>query len=506
MLVSVSKATGRNGLRPYCPGRSSIWDNYQRVAAAARDLGSILIVEYHLFKRARSRSSLLAWAKEVVKEADQTPAPHHKLLLSELEQLTAQPSSRLMVLMPPGSAKSTYASIIFPSWWFTQYPRSSVILASHSAGLTRYLSRRIRTLIIANQARLGFTVAKGNGSSETWSTTAGGEFCAASVRSAISGRRADLIIIDDPIKSQADAESETQRDHVWEWYKSDLTTRLRPGGRVVLIMTRWHRDDLGGQLLARSESQWRVLRLPALAETDDPLGRPEGGALWPEWEDREQLLRKRDIIGERAWAALFQQNPIPSIGRLFAVECLALAEPRTVETPPIIVRAWDLAATSPNGKNDPDWTVGLKLGRQADGRYIVLDICRIRGTPREVEELVVKTAEVDGKNVVVAIPEDPGQAGKSQMSYLTRQLAGFSVIAARETGSKATRAMPVASQLEAGNIISVKADWNRIFIDEINDFPYGRKDDQVDALVRAFTTINGLGRRAKAINLPLFTR
>jgi predicted phage terminase large subunit-like protein len=320
------------------------------------------------------------------------------------------------------------------------------------SGLASHFSRRVRALILAKEASLGFGLARDQRSSQSWSTTNGGDYFSIGVRGAITGRRADLILVDDPVRSQADAESARQRDYVWEWFKADLTTRLRPGGKVVLIMTRWHPDDLAGQLLARARSQWRIVRLPALAEVGDPLGRTEGEPLWPEWEDLSALVRKRELIGERAWSALFQQDPHPAGGKLFAVVHLATIEPQDVGFSKSIIRAWDLAATGATGQNDPDWTVGLKLAQQNDGRYVVLNVLRIRGTPRQVEELVVNTAHRDGAAVIVGIPEDPGQAGKSQMAYLTRQLAGFHVIAARETGSKATRAMPVASQIEAGNV------------------------------------------------------
>ncbi len=326
------------------------------------------------------------------------------------------------------------------------------------------------------------------------------------VHGAIAGRRADLVIIDDPVKSQADADSVSNRSFIWDRFRSDLTTRLRPGGKIVLIMTRWHQDDLGGQLLARAGSDWRVVKLPALAEDQDPMGRPPGAALWPEWEDRDALLRKRELMGERAWSALFQQEPYPSSARLFPMDRLALIEHQPTNGVTAMVRAWDLAATGANGRNDPDWTVGLKLAVQTDGRFVVLDVLRIQGTPRQVEDLIVNTARSDGTKVVVGIPEDPGQAGKSQMSYLTRQLAGFTVVGARETGSKATRAMPVASQIEAGNMTAVRADWNHAFMDELRDFPQGRKDDQVDALVRAFTTITALQRPTKTVSVPIFNR
>jgi predicted phage terminase large subunit-like protein len=392
-----------------------------------------------------------------------------------------------MILMPPGSAKSTYASVLFPPWWFTQHPHSSVITASHSHGLAEYFSRRVRALIDERRSVLGFGVSQDHRAAGSWITTSGGEYHSVGVRGAITGRRADLVIIDDPVKSQAEAESGRHREHIWEWYKSDVTTRLKPGAKVVLIMTRWHPEDLGGQLLNQFATEWRVARLPALAERDDPLERPVGTPLWPEWESADALARKRDLIGERAWSALFQQNPLPSGGRLFSIERVGIvsADP-TAET---TVRGWDLAATNNTGKNDPDWTVGVKLTRRVDGRYVVLDVVRIRGTPRQVEDLIVTTAKWDGNRVTISIPEDPGQAGKSQTSYLVRQLAGFHVTTSRETGSKATRAMPLASQVEAGNIAMVRAEWNRAFLDEMGLFPWGRKDDQVDALVRAFTTL-----------------
>jgi predicted phage terminase large subunit-like protein len=409
-----------------------------------------------------------------------------------------------MILMPPGSAKSTYASVVFPVWWFTQHPRSSIISASHSLSLAEHFSRRVRTLILEKQHYLGFSIARDQRAIDAWTTSSGGEYLSVGVRGAITGRRADLVIIDDPIKSQADAESGRQRDHIWDWYKSDVTTRLKPGGKVVLIMTRWHPDDLGGQLLEQSQSEWRVVRLPALAETGDPLGRLVGAPLWPEWEDHNALTRKRELIGERAWSALYQQMPLPSGGRLFSIDRISIVQPeRNAEA---TVRAWDLAATGTTGRNDPDWTVGIKLSRDNTGRYLILDVARIRGTPHQVEELVVSTAHKDGAKVIVAIPEDPGQAGKSQMSYLTRQLAGFHVISSRETGSKATRAMPLASQVEAGNVSVIRAEWGRTLLDEMRDFPWGRKDDQVDALVRAFTTLTTRPRPTGSIPVSLLSR
>ena len=336
---------------------------------------------------------------------------------------------------------------------------------------------------------------------DSWTTSEGGEYICVGARGAITGRRADLVIIDDPIKSQADAESGRQRDHIWEWYKSDITTRLKPGGRVVLIMTRWHPDDLGGQLLEHARAEWRVVRLPAIAEPDDPLGRLVGTPLWPEWEDSTALMRKRDLIGERAWSALFQQTPLPSGGRLFSIDRIAVV-------PSIGARRLSNGSgvgpcrTGNTGRNDPDWTVGIKLSRDKTGRYLILDTARIRGTPRQVEELIVNTAQKDGPKVIIwNFPRIQVRRERVKMSYLTRQLAGFYVTSSRETGSKATRAMPLASQVEGGNISILRADWNRTLLDEMRDFPWGRKDDQVDALVRAFTTLTTRSQPRSSISI-----
>jgi predicted phage terminase large subunit-like protein len=462
-------------------------------------------IEQTFFVRSQIRGTLRSWAEEALKDSGYRLAAHHHHLISELEGLSGGNYDRLMILMPPGSAKSTYASVVFPAWWFTQHPKSSIIGASHSRNLAEHFSRRVRSLILERQQYLGFCVTQDHRAVDTWTTSSGGEYLSVGVRGAITGRRADLIIIDDPIKSQADAESGRQREHIWDWYKSDVTTRLKPGGKVVLIMTRWHPDDLGGQLLEQSAGEWRVVRLPALAEADDPLGRSIGAPLWPEWEDRDALARKRELIGERAWSALFQQNPLPSGGRLFSVDRIATSQAPASDLE-ATVRAWDLAATGSTGQNNPDWTVGVKLARDNGGRYIILDVARIRGTAHQVEQLMINTAQKDGRNVIVAIPEDPGQAGKSQMSYLTRQLAGFHVVSSRETGSKATRAMPLASQVEAGNVSVVRADWSRALLDEMRDFPWGKKDDQVDALARAFTTLTTRPRPTSSIAVSILAR
>ena len=448
------------------------------------------------------RADLTAWATLALAPSGHTPAAHHRLIIRELEWLCAGKTDRLMLLLPPGSAKSTYASLVFPPWWIAQHPKSSIIATSHTASLAHYFGYGVRGLIEQHTGRLGYALDPARHAAHRFSTSSGAEYYATGVRGPITGRRADLILIDDPVKSQAEADSPAARDLLWNWFRSDLITRLKPHGRILLVMTRWHPDDLGGRIMTGPD-HWRILRLPALAEPDDPLGREPGAALWPEWEDEAALARKRALLGERTFAALFQQDPRHRLGRLFQPGKIIILDdaPTTVA-----VRAWDLAATAESSGRDPDYTVGLKLGRDDAGAYVVLDIVRFRGGPHEVEQAILATSAADGAAVAIGLPQDPGQAGRAQIRYLVGRLAGYRVIASPETGAKETRAMPAASQVNAGNLALRRAGWNRAFLEELQDFPDGTKDDQVDALSRAISLLTDSPMPTRRTTISLFSR
>ena len=185
-------------------------------------------------------------------------------------------------------------------------------------------------------------------------------------------------------------------------------------------------------------------------------------------------------MGERAFQALYQQSPRVPGGRLFQVAHIPVTD---VPLDGPAVRAWDLAA-SPTG----DWTAGVKLVRGAGG-WQVADVQRVRGGPEDVVQAILRTVRDDGKLVTVGLPQDPGQAGRAQVAFLTHALSGWRVQSGPETGAKATRAMPVASQANAGTLSLLRGAWNRAFLDEMQDFPGGRWDVQVDALSRAFSML-----------------
>lgn len=290
--------------------------------------------------------------------------------------------------------------------------------------------------------------------------------------------------------------------------------------------TRWHEDDLGGRLIQDEENggdRWHRIMLPALCEDEenDPLGRKIGDPLWPEWEDEAALQRKRRVVGEREWVAKYQQRPSPAGGAIFnpdempIIEAIplqmlespgvvqfssysrnlrSLGSPQAREVQPRRVRAWDLATTEKIGTRDPDWTVGLLMCRTLDNRYVVESVVRMRGGPQAVEATLVSTAAADEQRygpgeVLQLLPQDPGQAGKSQVGYLTTALAGFRTARQTLSGDKAVRATAVASQVNVGNVSLIKANWNRDFCAELAAFPNGSHDDMIDALSMAFNRL-----------------
>ena len=442
--------------------------------------------------------TLLQWARHTLRARDLAPARHHLELLRELDDLAERRSDRLLVAMPPGSAKSTYASVYFPAWLLMRKPATRIIAACHTEQLAAHFGRQVRALLAAQPDPGQAAIARDERAAARFATQAGGGYFGVGVRGPLAGRRADLIVIDDPVKSWAEADSVAARDALWDWFRADLTTRLTPGGRIALVMTRWHEDDLAGRILA-SDDGWKRLILPALADaTDDPLGRAADEPLWPEVEDSTALQRRRTVMGPRAWAALYQQRPRSDAEAMFQAGRIAVLEEMPVCRG--VVRAWDLAATAASdGSRDPDWTVGVKLARLESGGVAVLDVVRLRVGPAEVAQAIVQTAKLDGHAVPIGLPQDPGQAGKQQVAWLTGLLAGFRVVASPETGAKLTRAQPAAACVAAGEMALLRGDWNRAFLDELRDFPGGRKDDQVDALARALAML----REARARRLDV---
>lgn len=214
-----------------------------------------------------------------------------------------------MVMMPPRHGKSETSSFWTPAWFLENWPDRRVILCSYEADFAASWGRRVRNLITENQDRFTVRVADDSSAAERWHTTAGGAMATAGIGGPITGKGGDMLILDDPIKNSEQANSATYRDRAWEWWGSTFLTRREPGASVVMVLTRWHDDDLAGRVLRTSPEGWEVIRLPAIAGEHDDLGRKPGAALWPARYNAADLTRIRREVGDYVWQALYQQTP-----------------------------------------------------------------------------------------------------------------------------------------------------------------------------------------------------
>lgn len=434
-----------------------------------------------LLTRRSIRRSLTEWCRYAGFE----PAAHHRLLIDRLEQVSTGDIDRLAVFMPPGAAKSTYGSILYSPWHFAQHPNHCVIAASHTAELAEKWGRRVRNLLAEHSLVLGVGLSPDSQAAGRWETSAGGEYFAAGVGGAIAGRRADLVVIDDPVRSREDADSELVRDKTWDWYKSDLYTRLKPGGRIVLIQTRWHEDDLAGRLLADMAAggdRWEVISLPALAEGDDPLGRRPGEPLWPEWEDDEALARKRRAVGPRDWSALYQQRPAPEDGDYFKREWI---RPCTLASlpPHSTCRSYggsDYAVTADGG----DFTVHGVVSVDPEGKMFLRDVWRKQASS---DVWVEKFCDMVLEHKPLAWAEEQGQIRAGVGPYIDRRQRERQAWCVREQfptrGDKAVRAQSMRGRMALdGLYVPIDAPWYADLVAELMSFPAGKHDDQVDML------------------------
>lgn len=405
---------------------------------------------------------------------------------------------------------SEAVSIRLPTYWLGRRPDDPIILSSYAASLALTKSREARRLVESEEYLKIFPNIDTNHASravQRWELGINhkGYMLACGVGGPITGHGAMLGIIDDPFENWAAAQSPTIRAHIWDWYRGTFRTRIWEHGAIVIIMTRWHQDDLCGMLLQSQPGDWNVLRLPAVAETQeerdtnnqylglplgekDPLNRQPGDPLCPSRFSKEALdLIKRDV-GSMAWAAEYQGVPRPAEGNRLKRHWFEIV-PSVPAEAGYHVRFWDKASSD---KKSADYTVGLLMSWH-DGTFYIEDVVRGRWTPGERRAIMRQTAEMDytmhNENVIICIEAEGGSSGKDAVHDERRFLAGFAVRSQRPTGSKEVRAEPFAAQAEGGNIKLLKGAWNFDYLEEITSFPNGTHDDQVDASSGAFSKV-----------------
>lgn len=398
---------------------------------------------------------------------------------------------RLAIFMPPRHAKTETVTVRCPVFLLENDPTERILITGYNERMARRFSRKARTI-----AKTRFDLAGDKSGADEWETEGGGGLVARGVGTPPTGFGFGWIFIDDPIKKREEAESEVYREKVWDWYTDDLYTRLEPGGKIVMTLTRWHHDDVAARAIASEPGAWRTLKLPALAEEDDQIGRQPGEALWPERFPAASLERIRDVMtksdGTYSFESLYQQNPTPREGAFFKVSNLEIvkAAPANLQ----LCRGWDFAASAGRG----DYTAGVKIGQDRAGLFYVLDVQRGQYGPDDRDALLKQTAAIDGNETRIRIAQDPGQAGVDQAFRLTRMLAGYSIRSERVTGEKETRASGLAAQVNAGNVKLVEGRWNSALIEEFRQFPQGKNDDQVDAAADAFNELTMFGNLGNA--------
>ena len=387
--------------------------------------------------------------------------------------------------MPPGAGKSFYCSYLFPPWYLSSHPGASLIAASHTTNLAETWGRRVRNLALEQAHVLDAKLAADSQAAGRWMLESGSEYFAAGVGAAIVGFRANGAVIDDPVRGQEDADSEVTRNRTWEWFQSDLSTRLKPGGFVILVQTRWHEDDLAGRILARMESggeQWEVVSLPAIAEEDDALGREPGTYLWADdaYGYADDLVLKRKTQSTRNWSALFQQRPAPEEGDFFKAEWLKPYDRMPALSELVTYGASDYAMTAGGG----DYTVHIVVGVDPSDNLYLLDVWRKQAA---VETWVEALADLVHAWKPMAWAEERIQITAGIGPYLNRRLHERKAYLFREQfptrGDKGARAQSIRARMATNGLyVPINKSWYKLFRSELLAFPTARHDDQVDAL------------------------
>lgn len=394
---------------------------------------------------------------------------------------------RIMVNLPPGHGKSHLVSLWTPTWYLSTFPQNLVMLTSYETDFAISWGRKVRDLIKAHGSKLGVTLADDSKAAGRWHTSHGGGMVALGTDGAIMGRRPNLMVVDDPVKSAKEANSQVERDRLWEWWQGTARDRLEPDASIILVMHRWHPDDLCGRLVAEMEKggeHWDVVALRAIAEHDDPLGRKPGEALWPSRFSLEALAEIKKTIGSY-WDSKFQQKPFYQAGNELKRDWWQYYEVAPAEFDQMI-QSWDFNIKS---KATSDYTVGQVWGRRG-AQFFLLD--QVRGQMDMPEAIsAINNLTQKWPQAIAKVIEDAA-LGPAIVAMLKDKIPGLIPIPAKVAKEIRVRAQAVAPVIQARNVYLPKNQrWVGEFIEECSAFPEGTNDDQVDAMSQALTFMYG---------------
>ena len=424
-----------------------------------------------LLNRIRSRRSLIDFTTYTFPQYE--PAEHHRLIAEKLEAIERGEIQRLMIFMPPRHGKSELATKRFPAWFLGRNPQRQIIQASYNGDLATDFGRQVRNIFQENRFRNVFSsvnLAPDSKAANRWNTNEGGAYVAAGVGTAVTGRGADILIIDDPLKDREEAESETRRETVWNWYTSTAYTRLQGMRAEILVQTRWHEDDLAGRLLeaeAKGGKKWEKLILPAIMSN--------GGALWPDQFPINVLHEIKQTIGPRDWSALYQQEPAPDEGTYFQRHWF---ERHTkIDEPHHFYLCSDYAVTDGDG----DFTEHGVFAIGASGKIYQADWWHGQTSSDVwIDELL----RLIKKWRPICAFGEAGVIQKAIEPMLRRRMIETGTRCRMEWLSsihdKATRARGFQSRAAMGEVSLLDNDMGERVLNQLIAFPAGKHDDAVD--------------------------
>ena len=403
---------------------------------------------------------------------------------------------RLALFTPPQHGKSTIVRD-FIGWASGRTPQLKTIFASYSDELGQVTNRELQRMLSSPQYTNIFSHM--HVGAPGWRMTSDvieypgfpGYFRNTTVRGSITGLGLDLGVIDDPHKGRQEAYSPQERDKVWHWFTSDFLTRMSNSAGILVIMTRWHIDDLMGRYFTQfPQHNFKVVKFPAIAEHDSAY-RKRGEALFPALKSLEFLNGQRRIMTEGAWQALYQQSPIVSGGGIIPIEKLRVLNLWDKSKIRRTVRYIDKAAT-PDGPGAGAYTAMVLMHVMYDKSFVISHIIRGHWGALEREEKIKAVVEADASlyhNYEVGIEQEPGSGGKESAELTVRNLAGKRAYADRVTGSKEIRAESWIAQVQNDNVKLIAGDWVHAFRDECESWPAGARTDRVDAAAGAFNRL-----------------
>jgi predicted phage terminase large subunit-like protein len=390
--------------------------------------------------------------------------------------------------MPPRHGKSELISHWLPTWFLDIWPHKRVIITSYADSLAKFFGRKVRNELQSNPLCVTRVMQDGRKAGD-FETVGGGGLITAGVGGPITGRGGDLLLVDDPLKNWEEAYSQTTREKQIEWFTSTLYTRKEPGATIIVLMTRWHERDLAGWLQTEHQDTWDLINFPAIAETEDEIGRREGEALCVERYDLESLQKIEKGVGPRVWNALYQGRPAPAEGAMWKRQHWK----RWTTLPKFdeVIQSWDTKATNVKNKGS-SYVVGEVWGRTGADCYLLWQVRDKWGFTEMLDQFRIVTARFpEGLRKLVENKAN----GPAAQDSLCHEIQG--IILVEPEGGKESRAMAVQPLIEAGNVWlpadNVTYDWVDGFIEEAAAFPNSAHNDQVDTASQALRFLSQTG-------------